>query len=529
MRKRFVLALMVMALAVCAFAGCTQERTASDPAVTNEMAIVAAPGYEASAQSLSNLLTDAGVSVQIRDEIPEGGKYRPVLIGPVEQEAAQQEMLKLREKDYSIVYDSAYILIAAGSAQSAEEAVQSFAESAVEYFHSYGDFPFGEEYAVSSVGSYDGTTTKRILFGGVSAHHYVIATKDGQQTEAALLLQTVLKNMAGMELEIVDAASLTDQEYAVVFGSGNDKTAQSLADQLKAEEGWIRQDGNRLYLCADAPEKELLVTKLFVSKYLSYDYTLQGSTLQRVELGELDLAFSYDRDTMTAPEVAQAKVLDIPAVDGFTVLQGGCTDGKYAYYIVNKQISYPYTNIIYKVDLDTFEVVLVSEVLEMEHANSITYNSKTGELIAVHYDPTPTALSIVDPETLTVKRVVNTNFHVLSLAYHAEKDMYVAGVKGAFDFMLLDSDFNVVAERGSVQSRTTKQEVECDGERIWFFMSDPNVIFCYDWEDNYQFGLEVGGYLEAENIIFRGDLAYLGYLSNGGVFYESIFYQELAK
>lgn len=528
MRKRIVVSLLVIGLMASIFAGCGQAEVAEQASAAG-MAVVAAPGYEASAQKLVDAIEGAGMSAQIEEEIPENSTYRPVLIGPVEVEAAKAEMLKLREKDYVIAFEKDYILIAGGSAEAAGEAVAAFTEEYMEYFQTYGDFPFGEEYSKTSIGSYGGATTKRILLGNVSAHRYVLATKNGEQTEAAVLLQTVLKNAAAMELPIVDADSLTDSDYAIVFGSTADEKAQGYVSQLEQKEGWIRQEGNRLYLCADVPEKELLVTKLFISKYLSYDYTLNASTLQQIELGELNLAFSYDRATMTAPEVTQAKVLDIPAVDSFATLQGGCTDGKYAYYIVNKQIVYPYTNIIYKVDLDTFEVVQVSDELEMEHANSITYNSKTGELIVVHYDPTPTALSVVDPETLTVKRVEHADFHVLSLAYHAEKDMYVAGVKGAFDFMLLDSKFNVVGERGSVQSRTTKQEVECDGDRIWFFMSEPNVIFCYDWDDNYQFGLEVGGYLEAENIIFRGDLAYLGYLSSGGVFYESIFYQELAK
>lgn len=282
-----------------------------------------------------------------------------------------------------------------------------------------------------------------------------------------------------------------------------------------------------LYLCAGNEEQELLAVKMFCMKYMDYDYINAKSNASMLDIRDVDFTFTCDWDAFTAPKAMQARILSIPPEDGYSVLQGGCTDGTYAYYILNNQDFYPYVNRIYKVDLAAMEIVKVSDKLELQHANSITYNSRTGQLISVNYDPDKTTLTYVDPDTLTVTGTTTVDFNALSLAYDAEHDTYVAGTRGTFDFFLLDADFEITDYCESIQTKSVKQEVEVYGDKILFSMSGENIIYVYDLEGKFLYSVNMGMPEELENLIFYGDYAYAGYFSSGGVIYETIFYQEL--
>ena len=242
MRKRVIILLLAIAMAISVLVSCKQKEASEKPTSLASMSIVVAPGYEDSAQKMAVSMESCGISMQIEAEVPDSGMYRPVLIGPLNIQNAQDEVLKLREKDYTIQFLRDYILIAGGSAEAVQEAVEVFTAEYTEYFCTYGDFPYGDEYSRTSIGSYEGARTKRILVDNVSVHKYVLATKGGAMTDAAVLLQTVLNNMAAIELPIVDVASLRDTDYAIVFGSGNDERTAPLVNQLNEKEGWIRQD-----------------------------------------------------------------------------------------------------------------------------------------------------------------------------------------------------------------------------------------------------------------------------------------------
>ena len=103
----------------------------------------------------------------------------------------------------------------------------------------------------------------------------------------------------------------------------------------------------------------------------------------------------------TVVGVKNGTFLEIPSKNGYTVMQGGCTDGTYAYCIlegrdmlIDGQVQA--AHMIFKIDMSTWEIVAESKPLILGHGNSITYNSKLGQLIVSNYSP--------DPKEITFER-----------------------------------------------------------------------------------------------------------------------------
>lgn len=72
----------------------------------------------------------------------------------------------------------------------------------------------------------------------------------------------------------------------------------------------------------------------------------------------------------------------LPNVEEYTVMQGGCTDGEYMYLILeNNTLD---LDMLFKVDMNTWEIVAQSEGLPLDHANGMGYNSKLDTLIVSH-------------------------------------------------------------------------------------------------------------------------------------------------
>lgn len=93
---------------------------------------------------------------------------------------------------------------------------------------------------------------------------------------------------------------------------------------------------------------------------------------------------------------ATGLAVHIPTVDRFRCLQGGGTDGTYAYYAMTNAVD---TAIIHKYDLKTWSHTAASEPLKLGHANDITYDAEHHRLIVAHIDMQ--RVCYVDPDTLT--------------------------------------------------------------------------------------------------------------------------------
>ena len=214
--------------------------------------------------------------------------------------------------------------------------------------------------------------------------------------------------------------------------------------------------------------------------------------------------------------------------DGYSVAQGAVSDGKYAYLcLVNTSANidgeYMEACRIVKVDMDTWETVTVSQPLRTFHSNGIAYNSKTNKLVVVHNKPEFRKISVIDPETFEVERVVELDRNIQSISYSAKRDQYVVRMSGNWNFAVLDADFHEVAYYATgVQTPLGSQCMVCDDERIYMLdsgvikMPGYECITVYDWQGNYLGVYRIPSFQESEAIIIRNGEFYLTFFNGSG-------------
>ncbi len=208
-----------------------------------------------------------------------------------------------------------------------------------------------------------------------------------------------------------------------------------------------------------------------------------------------------------------------------TILQGGCTDGKYAYFCSHN--GYADTCSISKYRVDTWEEVAREYVVDVDHGNDITYNKDKRCLVVCHNSPNRTLVSFVDKDTLKIIETVEIPLEIYSITYNAKTNKYAVGISYSFDFAILDKDFNVIKTISSVKPKsTTKQGMDSDDKYLYFLLSFPNAVSVYDWDGNhygvFELNDEAKNY-ESENIFLLKDELYIGYNHNFGKVFKTTF------
>jgi hypothetical protein len=186
-------------------------------------------------------------------------------------------------------------------------------------------------------------------------------------------------------------------------------------------------------------------------------------------------------------------------------MQGGCTDGKYGYFIMNELGSTDAVKSkIVKVDLDSWEIVAEAHDFYMCHANDMAYDAKHNRLLVSHCNVDSHMTSIIDPETLTLIEVKSIPTRHFAMAYNAKRNQYVVAKSATYDLVVLDENFEplhlIEGEDGHV-----KQGIECDDDFIYFFQTGVrnNWIFVYDWDGKYYGKIRVPMVGESEHLFFK--------------------------
>ena len=215
----------------------------------------------------------------------------------------------------------------------------------------------------------------------------------------------------------------------------------------------------------------------------------------------------------------------------YATVQGGCTDGKYAYFACQNG-----DTVILKYDLKTWKLKKKSTVAGLGHANDMTYNSKEKYIVIANNYSYNDILTLLDPDTLKVvgtvepkkekteKEIKNEakkldidedevekykRIKVYSIAYNAKREQYVAGISGTYDFAILDEDFEVVEQFEGVPTGYTRQGCDCDDEHIYFTQSGgSNAIVIYDYDGEQLDMISLGHSHEVENIFHIGKSFY---------------------
>ncbi len=208
-----------------------------------------------------------------------------------------------------------------------------------------------------------------------------------------------------------------------------------------------------------------------------------------------------------------------------TILQGGCTDGKYAYFCSDNPNAD--TCSVSKYRIGSWEEVARSTSVKLDHANDITYNKDKDCLVVCHNSPVKTRVSFVNKKTLEVIETFDISLKIYSITYNAKTNQYAVGISSTFDFAILDKDFNVIKTISGVKPKSTiKQGMDSDGKYLYFLLSSPNAISVYDW-DGVHYGIfelndEAKKY-ETENMFLFNNELYIGYNSGYGKVYKTFF------
>ena len=198
--------------------------------------------------------------------------------------------------------------------------------------------------------------------------------------------------------------------------------------------------------------------------------------------------------------------------DGYAVAQGAATDGTFAYYMMAS--SENQKGRILKVNLTNSSEYAASGVLDIHHANGMTYDSKRKKLVAVGYGEWRQQLSFIDPNTFDVTHE-NISYPyqiagvtdegkkngIAAISYVEKYNVYVArsrgrnnGVGDSFlnnDIWVINADNLKVIGHVYVHITgkypETYQAMDADEKYVYYLLSPGdgqknNIILCLDWD-----------------------------------------------
>ena len=231
----------------------------------------------------------------------------------------------------------------------------------------------------------------------------------------------------------------------------------------------------------------------------------------------------------------------------YDTLQGSCTDGKYAYYLLNyKKVS---KCKIVKVKRSTLKVVKVSAPLAVAHGNDMTYDSDRRRLVIVHSTgKDPKALTSVNPNTLTVTESKHIKIPnklaggsvsdakgataFTGLAYSSGRKEYAVLLSHNYNFVILDSNLEPVSYvKVKKKNNYTVQGIDATDDYILVAQSPKsskqkyNIITVYDWDGNYISKINVKKGYEIESIYHVGSKYYAGFYRS----YYKTYYKNVVK
>jgi hypothetical protein len=249
---------------------------------------------------------------------------------------------------------------------------------------------------------------------------------------------------------------------------------------------------------------------------------------QEFKASDLDLAKALRQGK---PLCADFNVLfNYPKKDGFTAAQGSATDGVHAYVVMMDSSGEREVGRIVKIDMRTWEVVQESETMVLDHANDMTYDPATKQLIVTNmYD---NLISIIDAETLTLVEQKKLPYGTYGAGYIDGSEKYAfLGYGSVGGLVITDKDFNVV--RSTPLDSVTDyvgQGMDADAKYAYVPLSpksgiDHNIIQIYDITSGDFLGNAiVKTTMESESMFHVGNDIYMHFNNAGSKIAKLEFY-----
>ena len=204
------------------------------------------------------------------------------------------------------------------------------------------------------------------------------------------------------------------------------------------------------------------------------------------------------------------QVINVPCTLGYNNMQGGGTDGKHAYAGMIDQNATPEMGRIHKFDLETGELLMVSEPLPTNHTNDMTFDSKNGRLVVV----AGAELSFVDPDTMQCTGTVASPIgYARAIEYLPTTDEYI--LVSEQTFARLNGAFEVISSFVGSDNKYVSQGIFCDEKYNYDVRyADGGLVHAvvvYDMSGNHiGTGKLFGATGEPENMFFYRGGYYIG-------------------
>ena len=260
---------------------------------------------------------------------------------------------------------------------------------------------------------------------------------------------------ADMITWVSNSISTYDESYEIVF-------RESDAQIIAPDEYWL------YFALEDFLSKfegEYYSVKVGTRTLVSGNLAIPTPAQLIERVGDVQFLFTEYKTTFVydyfeAEEPGTALLTDGDGRDG---MQGGCSDGKYAYYaLYEDEVSN-----IYKFDLETWELVAVSEAMPTGHSNDITYIPDKNVLLVAGSTPTNGwfGVSYVDAETLEYLEETTVPYSCGGVSYVPQLQQYV--IQNFYEYYICDKDFNLIRSFACGYSKDTDQGLYSDGTYIY--------------------------------------------------------------
>ncbi len=401
----------------------------------------------------------------------------------------------------------------------------------------------GEETTTSVIESSPETTAEaadtdlHIVSDGTS-DYTIIRPEVSQNFEISALqqLRNRIKEKYGITLALDTDGKRkpgTEPEFQILIGATKEPESENatayIASLGRAEASFV----------IEAHEKRLVIVASSEAMYESALKYLEDNFMTDKGM-TVPIGFKHtaEIEKLTLPIFETGNELEVSMKELYTIkthtdangvncriIQGGCTDGEYLYTCLNDGASSGAVTTIVKTELITGKVVARYENIMIDHANDLTYNPKTNEILACHNSPNNQLISIFDAETMAYKETKTIRHRIYAIEYDEALDRYWVGLSGCYDFISYDSELKKFGEyyRG-YSNGFTKQGMAADDNYLYFVLYKTNCIAVYTKEGDYvrQIDLPVTKG-EPENISLVGNLFYIVYNNpswTGGIVYE---------
>ena len=194
---------------------------------------------------------------------------------------------------------------------------------------------------------------------------------------------------------------------------------------------------------------------------------------------------------------------------GYSVVQGGCTDGKYAYYLMVNIATQK--GRVLKVRIKDNKVVRRSKVVNTWHGNGMAFDSKRKKLVVIAREHRKQEITLIDARTLRVTRQENVKYDyyryakrgltrghqeegLAAIAYSEKYDCYIAMERTYHNLLIFDPDsFQAIGFiRTDIIDKYpgTYQAMDADDKYVYLLLSASNenraeqpynIILALDW------------------------------------------------